>query len=86
MPSLTLSDLTSRSTKPMAKKKNWIKGAIAHPGALKKKAAAAGESTKEFAATHAGDKGTTGKQARLAETLMGMRKKKNPLHDHERSQ
>jgi hypothetical protein len=52
--------------------KHWIAGAVKHPGALKKKAKAAGESTKEFASAHAGDKGTTGKQARLAETLMGM--------------
>ena len=56
----------------MAKK--WISGAIKHPGALKKKAKAAGESTQEFAKAHASDKGTTGKEARLAETLEGMHK------------
>ena len=57
----------------MAKK--WISGAIKHPGALTKKATAAGESPMKFAAEHKGDKGTTGKQARLAITLSHMRKK-----------
>lgn len=56
--------------------KNWIKGAIKHPGALTAKAKAAGESTQQFAKQHAGDKGTTGKQARLAMTLSKMNKKK----------
>jgi hypothetical protein len=56
--------------------KNWIKGAIKHPGALKAKAKAAGESTKSFAEKEKGAKGTTGKQARLALTLMKMGKKK----------
>lgn len=63
-----------------AKRKNWIKGAIGHPGAFKAKAKAAGDSTKEFAAAHADDPGKTGKQARLAETLMGMRRKR--LYNH----
>ncbi len=55
------------------KRKNWIKKAVSeHPGALKKKAEAAGETTKQFAAAHAGDKGKTGAQSRLAETLMKM--------------
>jgi len=58
------------------KKKNWIKGAIKHPGALKAKAEAAGETTKEFASKHAGDSGKTGAQSRLAETLMGMSHKR----------
>lgn len=55
------------------KKKKWIKAATenAH-GQFRKKAEAAGESTKEFAAEHAGDAGKTGKQARLAKALMGM--------------
>ena len=61
----------------MAKSKKWIAGAIKHPGALKKKAEAAGESTRQFAAEHAGDSGKTGKQARLAQVLMGMHKKRN---------
>jgi hypothetical protein len=54
---------------------NWIKGAIKHPGALTKKAKAAGESPMAFAKSHEHSKGTTGKQARLAETLSKMRHK-----------
>lgn len=58
------------------KKKFWISGATenAH-GQFRKKAKAAGESTKEFASEHAGSPGKLGKQARLAETLMGEHKK-----------
>ena len=56
----------------MAEKKKWIKGAIKHPGAFKAKAEAAGETTREFAAEKADAPGKLGKQARLAETLMGM--------------
>ena len=69
----------------MAKK--WIKKAInpAHKGEFRAKAERAGETTREFAAEHAGDSGKTGKQARLAQTLMGMGRKKSPLHDHPRS-
>ncbi len=44
-------------------KKGKIK--IKHPGALTRKAKAAGESTQEFAQAHKHDKGLTGKQARL---------------------
>jgi hypothetical protein len=52
--------------------KHWIKGATANShGQFRKKAEAAGESTKEFAEGHKGDSGKTGKQARLALTLMG---------------
>jgi hypothetical protein len=54
--------------------KPWIKGAIKHPGALTKKAKAAGESTGAFAQEHKGDSGTTGAQARLANVLKGLRK------------
>lgn len=53
--------------------KHWIKGAIKHPGAFKAKAEAAGKTTKEFASEHEHDSGKTGDQARLAETLMGMK-------------
>jgi hypothetical protein len=49
--------------------KNWIKGAVRHPGALTRKAKAAGKSPMAFAREHKGDKGTTGRQARLALTL-----------------
>jgi len=54
--------------------KNWIKGAIKHPGALRRKARAAGESTAAYAQEHASDKGTTGRQARLAITLGRLRR------------
>jgi hypothetical protein len=56
--------------------KDWIKGAIKHPGAFKSKAKAAGMSTKDYANKEKGASGTTGKQARLALTLMGMKKGK----------
>jgi len=56
----------------MAEKK-WIASATedAH-GQFAAKAKAAGMSTREYAEKHKGDKGKTGKQARLALTLMGM--------------
>lgn len=53
-------------------KKKWIAKAIKHPGALTKKATAAGESPMKFAAEHKGSPGTTGKQSRLALTLRKM--------------
>lgn len=53
--------------------KHWIAGAIKHPGSLTRKATKAGESPMAFARQHAGDAGTTGRQARLAETLAGLR-------------
>lgn len=53
----------------------WISKAIKHPGALTRKAKAAGESPMTFAREHKGDSGTTGRQARLAITLSKMRKK-----------
>lgn len=52
----------------------WIQGAIKHPGALKRKAQKAGESTQEFAEQHEHDSGKTGQQARLAMTLGKFRK------------
>ena len=56
----------------MAKK--WIQKAVpeSRKGAFRKKAEAAGMSTRAFAKAHDGDTGKTGAQARLAETLMGM--------------
>lgn len=58
----------------MAKK--WISGATANShGQFRKKAEAAGESTGQFAKEHESSPGLLGKQARLAETLMGMHKK-----------
>ena len=53
--------------------KRWIAKATEHAhGQFSAKAKAAGESTREFAQEHKGDSGKTGKQARLALTLMGM--------------
>lgn len=54
--------------------KDWIKGAIKHPGAFKAKAQRAGMSTAAYAAKMKDAPGTTGRQARLAQTLMGMKK------------
>jgi len=55
------------------RKKKWIKGATANAhGQFAAKAKAAGETTREFAAEKEGASGKLGKQARLAETLMGM--------------
>lgn len=56
--------------------KDWIKGAIKHPGAFSAKAKKAGMSTKAYAQKEKGASGSTGKQARLALTLMKMGKKK----------
>ena len=58
------------------KKKKWVQGALdnAH-GQFKAKAEKAGESTKEFAEEEKDAPGKTGKQARLALTLMGMNHK-----------
>lgn len=57
----------------MASKKNWIKGAIKRPGALTKKAKAAGKSISSYCA---GDKLTTQtkRQCSLAKTLKGFNK------------
>lgn len=55
--------------------KHWIAGAIKHPGALTKKAGAAGESPMGFAKEHEGSSGKTGQQARLAVILQGLHKK-----------
>lgn len=59
-----------------AKKKNWIAGAVKRPGALTKKAKAAGQSPQQFAQSHKNAPGTTGKQARLALTFAKIRKNK----------
>lgn len=86
MPSLTLTDMASRSMAE-PKKKNWIKKAVPQErrGVFKAKAQAAGKTTRAFASEHAGDSGTLGKEARLAENLMGMRHKRAKIYDHPRS-
>lgn len=55
----------------MTKKRKWISKAIKRPGALTRKAKAAGMSTMAFARAKKGAKGLTGQQARLAITLRG---------------
>jgi len=52
--------------------KNWISGAIKHPGALTAQAKKAGQSPMAFAREHQGDSGVTGKRSRLALTLRGL--------------
>jgi hypothetical protein len=64
----------------MAEEKNWIQGAVEHPGAFTKKAQERGMSTAELAAKVTAnpeeyDK-TTVRQANLAKTLKKLRKKK----------
>ena len=75
----------------MAKKKKWIQGATKHAhGQFRAKAEAAGMSTRAFAEKEKGAGGTTGKQANLALTLMGMhhgkrKERHKKLYDHPRS-
>jgi hypothetical protein len=66
-----------------AKKKKWIQKAVpkSRHGVFRKKAEAAGETTREFAKEKEGAPGALGKEARLAETLMGMpHKKKSKMY------
>jgi hypothetical protein len=62
----------------MAKKKNWIAGAIKHPGSLRKALGAkAGEPIPESKLRAAASKGgKLGRRARLALTLKGFHKKR----------
>ena len=57
-------------------KKRWIQKANIKRGALTAKAKAAGMSVRAYAQAHKSDKGVTGRQARLALTLMKMSKRK----------
>ena len=59
------------------KKKHWIKNAIKHPGAFTEKADKAGESVADFATEHVHDEDTTGRQARMAQTLAHFDKHRN---------
>jgi hypothetical protein len=52
--------------------KHWISGAIKHPGAEKKAAARAGESTQQYMEGHKNAPGTAGKRARLGLELSRM--------------
>lgn len=60
----------------MANDPHWIEHAHLHKGAFGKKAAAAGESTSAYAKKESGASGKTGRQARLAVVLSGLRKAK----------
>lgn len=57
--------------------KDWIAGAIkpANKGKFSAAAKKAGESTAAYADEKSGAKGVMGRRARLAQTLMAMRKK-----------
>jgi len=61
----------------MAKHK-FIKAAIKHPGAERRAAARAGESTRQYMEEHKHDAGTAGKRARLGLTLEGMHHRGRP--------
>jgi hypothetical protein len=58
------------------KSKNWIKGAIKHPGAERQAAARAGESTHEYMEKHKHSPGRAGRRARLGLLLLAMRHRK----------
>lgn len=53
----------------MASKRNFIAGAIKHPGVEKAAAKRAGMSTHAYMEEHKNDPGTAGKRARLGLTL-----------------
>ena len=58
----------------MKSSKNWIEGAIKHPGAEKDAAKRAGMSTEAYAEKNQSKGGKAGRRARLALTLMSMHK------------
>lgn len=72
-------------------KKRWVKSATANAhGQFRAKAEHAGKTTREFAAEKADAPGKLGKEARLAETLMGMhhdkkKSRREALYNHPRS-
>ena len=62
--------------------KNWIAGAIKHPGAETAAAKKAGMSVQAYAQKHKHDSGKAGKRARLALTLKGLKEKlEEPILD-----
>lgn len=71
------------------KPKKFIQRAVppSRRGVFRDKAERAGKTTREYASEHAGDKGTLGKEARLAETLMSMHKgRAKRMYRHPKSQ
>jgi hypothetical protein len=65
----------ARKAKSKSRSSKWIQGAISRPGALTRKAKAAGQTTMTYARAHKGSLGKTGEQARLAITLSRMHKR-----------
>ena len=87
MAHLTMVDMASR-TMAEGKKSKWIqKGASKHPGLFKKKAEAAGESTREFAEEKKNAGGKLGKEANFALNAMGAARKARhkTMYSHPRS-
>lgn len=56
--------------------KNWISGAVKHPGAATAAAKAEGESLGEWISEHEDEGGVSGKRARLAKTFRKMGRKR----------
>lgn len=61
-----------RVTPASKNKKNFIKGAIKHPGALRNAASQTGMSTQAYSQKHKHDSGKAGQRSRLAITLSHM--------------
>jgi hypothetical protein len=60
--------------------KKWIKSAVeGGKGKFAAKAKAAGETTREYAREKANAPGTLGKEARLAQTLMGLHERRGSV-------
>lgn len=85
MPSLNLMDMLSRNMADEPKKSKWIKKAVkpSRKGVFKEKAERAGMSTAAYAEKEKDAPGKLGKEARLAKTFAGMRKK-SPLYDRKK--
>jgi len=60
----------------MASNRNFISGAIRHPGAFSRAAKRAGYSTAAYAQKEKGKGGVTGRRARLAITLGKLRRRR----------
>lgn len=53
--------------------KDWIKGAVKHPGALTAAAKRSGESNSAYEAEHKHDAGKAGQRARFALAMKGLK-------------
>ncbi len=56
--------------------KNWIQGAVKHPGAMTAAAKREGVSTSEYAQEHKHDSGHSGQMARFANVMKGLHRAK----------